>query len=110
MRARRSAGQIVVAAFQKQPHVAHRRRVGFVGGQAFDARPQAAVDVILQAGIGMEARQIDLAGRHHEMAVDEVHQPVRQVAREVGAEVGGAVFPQAAGDVDARIFLAVSLM
>ena len=39
------------------------------------------------------------------MAVDEVHQPVRQVGREVRAEVGGAVLAQAARDVDARVLL-----
>ena len=43
------------------------------------------------------------------MPVDEVDQPVRQIGREVRAEVGGAVLAQAAGDVDARVFLAGEL-
>ena len=77
--------------------------ITLVGGQPFDARAQAAVDVILQARMRVVARQIDVAGRHLEMAVNEVHQPVRQVAGKVRAEVGGAVLAQAAGDVDARI-------
>ena len=91
-----------MAAFEEQAHVADRRGVGFVRGQTLDARSQAAMNVILQAGLGMVARQIDLAGRHQEMAVDEVHQAVREVAGEVRAEVSGAVLAQAARDVDAR--------
>jgi hypothetical protein len=62
------------------------------------------MDVILQARLGMEAGEIHLAGRHQEMAVNEVHQAMRQVAGKVGAEVSGAVLAQAARDVDARIF------
>ena len=45
------------------------------------------MDVKLQARLRMIARQIHLAGRHHEMPMDEVHQPMRQVARKVRAEV-----------------------
>ena len=80
MRSRSIARQIAVPAFQKQPHVAHRGGVGLVRGQPLHARAQAAMNVVLQAGLGMKARQIDLAGRHQEMPVNEVHQPVRQVA------------------------------
>ncbi len=53
----------------------------------------------------MHARQIDVAGRHFEMAVDEMHQPVRQVPREVRSVVGRPVFPQPPGHVHARIIL-----
>ena len=31
----------------------------------------------------MEAREVDLAGRHQKVAMDEVDQAVRQVGREV---------------------------
>ena len=43
------------------------------------------------------------------MAVDEVHQAVRQVAGEVRAEVSRAVLAQPPRDVDARILLAGQL-
>jgi hypothetical protein len=43
------------------------------------------------------------------MAVDEVHQAVRQVGGKVGAEIGGAVLAQAARHVDARVALARQL-
>jgi len=39
------------------------------------------------------------------MAMDEVHEAVREVAGEVGAEVGGSIFAEAAGDVNSRVFL-----
>jgi hypothetical protein len=102
MRAR-NAAEVAVAAFQKQAHIAHRAGVGVVGGQPFHARSQAAMDVILQARLGMVARQIHLAGRHQKMAVNEVHQAMRQVAGKIRAVVSGAVLAQAARDVNARI-------
>ena len=67
------------------------------------------MDVVLQAGLRVVAREVDLAGGHQEVPVDEVHQAVRQVGREVGAEVGGAVLAQAPRDVDARVLLAGQL-
>jgi hypothetical protein len=109
MRARRSRARSVWRPSRKQAHVADRGRVRVVGGEAFDARSQAAVNVILQARLGMEAREVDLAGRHQKMAVDEVHQAVRQVGGKVRAEIGGAVLAQAARDVHARIFFAGQL-
>ena len=49
--------------------------------------------------------EVDVAGGHLEVAVDEVDEAVGEVAGEVGAEVGAAVLAQAAGDVDAGEFL-----
>ena len=94
-----------MAALQEQAHVAHRRGVGVVGGETFDARSQAAMDVVLQAGFGMAPLQIHLAGGHQEVAVDEMHQPVRQVGREVRAEIRGAVLAQPPRHVHPRILL-----
>ena len=62
------------------------------------------MDVVLQTGYGMVPRQIHLARRHQKMAVDEVHQAVRQVGREVRAVVRGAILAQAPRYVNARIF------
>ena len=53
----------------------------------------------------MMARQIHRAGRNAEILVNEMDDAVRQAVREKRAEVERAVFAQAAGDVDARIFL-----
>ena len=58
-----------------------------------------------EAGLGMVASKIHLAGRDAKEAVDEMDQPVRQITREVRTEVRAAVLDQAAGDVDAGIFL-----
>ena len=63
------------------------------------------MDVKLQAGVRMLAGQIDIAGGHFEVAMDEVHQTVRQVSRKIGAVICGAVFFQSPGDVDPRIAL-----
>ncbi len=92
-----------MAAFQEQAHIAHGAGVSVVGGEAFHAGTQAAVDVVLQAGLGMVAGEVHLAGRHQKVPVDEVHQAVRQVARKVRPVVSGAVLAQAARDIHARI-------
>ena len=63
------------------------------------------MNVILQARVSVRARQIDVAGRHLEVAVDEMHQPVRQIAGKVRTEVCRAVLAQAACHVHARIML-----
>ena len=103
------ARQVGVPALQKLPHVAHRGVVRLARGQALHARPQAAVNVVLQTGLGVVARQVHLARRHQKMAVDEMHQPVRQVGREVGTEIGGAVLAQAPRHVHTRVALAGQL-
>ena len=67
------------------------------------------MDVELEAGLGVKARQVNLARGHLKMTMDEVHQSVRQVGGKIGAEVRRAVFFQAAGDVHPRIFLVSEL-
>ncbi len=95
--------------FQEQLHIVNRGGVGFIGGQALDARPQAAMDVVLQARMGVRSREIHFAGRNLEVAMDEVHQPMRQVAGKIWAVVSGTVLDQAARHVHARILLAGQL-
>ena len=75
-------------------------RVDLRRGQAFDAGAEAAVNVVLQAGAGMVAGEIDLATGNEKAAMDELDDAVGQVAGKVGAVVGGAVLAQAAGDED----------
>ena len=98
-------GQIAQTAFQEQPDVANGAGVGFVRGQTLHAWTQTAVNVILQAGMRVVAVEIHFAGRHQEMAVNEVDQPVRQIAGEVRAVISGTVLAQPAGHVHARILL-----
>src|SRR6202522_2640523 len=69
------------------------------------ARSQAAMDVKLQAGMRMRAREIHFARGNLEVAMDEMHQPVRQVAREIRAVVDGTVLDEAARHIYARILL-----
>ena len=54
--------QVVALAFQKEPSVAHGFRVALVGGQSGDAGTKAALDVVLQTGTRVIAREIDVAG------------------------------------------------
>ena len=48
-------------AFEEQAHLPDRLRVSLGSRQAFDARPRAAVNVVLETGLRMIAPQIDLA-------------------------------------------------
>ena len=89
--------QRAVLAFEKQPDLADRLRIRFRSREAFHARALAAMNVVLQARLGMIAAQVDLARRHQEMTMDEIHQPVGQVAGKVWAEVSRAVFDQTGG-------------
>ena len=50
----------------------------------------------------MVTRQIDLARRHHEMAVDQINDAVRQIGRKVRTVITAAIFPQPASDVHPR--------
>ena len=79
--------QLVRLAFEEELHVADGLLVGLRRCEAFDAGAEAALDVVLQAGARMIAREIDLAARNQEAAMDEVDQPMREVAGEVWAEV-----------------------
>ena len=67
------------------------------------------MNVKLQAWLRMIPRQIHLARRHLEMPVNEMHQPVRQVAGKIRPEVSRAVFYQTPRDIHARIPLAGQL-
>ena len=87
-------------AFKKKLRVADGVGVKLGGGEAFNAGAEAAVDVVLQAGAGMVAGEIDLATGNEKAAMDELDDAIGEVAGKVGAVVGGAVLAQAAGDED----------
>jgi hypothetical protein len=76
-------------AVEEELDVADGLFVDLGGGEALDAGAEAALDVVLQAGAGMVAREVDLAAGDEEAAVDEVDEAVGEVAGEVWAEVGG---------------------
>jgi len=60
------------------------------------------MNVELKARLGMEPGEIHFAGGDQEMAVNEMDQAVREIARKIRPEIGGTVFDEAAGYVDAR--------
>ncbi len=88
------------SAFKEKLRVADGVGVDLRRGEAFNAGAEAAVNVVLQAGAGMVAGEIDLATGNEKAAMDELDDAVGQVAGKVGAVVGGAVLAQAAGDED----------
>ena len=53
-------------------NVADGLAVVFCGDEVFYAGAEAALDVVLQAGAGVVAVEIDLAGGDEEAAVDDV--------------------------------------
>ena len=61
------------------------------------------MNVVFEAGLGVVAVEIDFAGRDLEEAVDEVNEPMREVAGEIRAEVSAAVFDETACNIDARV-------
>jgi hypothetical protein len=57
----------------------------------------------------MRARQIDFARRNFELAMNEVHQPMREIAGKVGPVIRRTVLAQPPRDIYARILLAGEL-
>ena len=92
--------QFRVAALEKELRVADGLLVGLGRGEAFDAGSQAAVNVVLQAGAGMVAREIDLATGQQKAAVNELDYAIGEVAGKVGAVICGAVFSETSSDED----------
>ena len=89
--------QFGVAAFEKKLRVADGVLVGVGGSESLDAGPEAAVNVVLQAGAGMVAREIDFATGQEKAAVDELDHAIGEVAGKVRAVIGRAVFSADAG-------------
>ena len=92
--------QLGVAAFEKKLRIADGVFVGLGGGESLDAGAEAAVNVVLQAGAGMIAREIDLATGQQKAAMNEFDHAVGEVAGKVRAVIGRAVLAQAARDED----------
>src|SRR5580658_10727435 len=62
------------------------------------------MDVKLKARMRVASREIHFARWNLEVAMNEMHQPVREISWEIGAVIRGAVLDQAARHVYARIF------
>ena len=96
--------EVVAAPFQEHADVARSLRIAVVRGKTSDARAETAVNVVLQARAGMSAGEVDGAGWNEKALVDEVENAPGEASGKVGAKVEGAVFLDAAGEIDARIF------
>ena len=96
-------GQVFVPAFEEQAHRSHCLRILLVRGKSFNARAQTTVDVIFEAWMRMLAREIDVARRDLEVAMNKVHKAMRQVGREVRPKVGGSILAQAPRDIHPRV-------
>ena len=92
-------------AFEKQPDIADRVRVGLVRRQPLHAGPEAAMDVVLQTRRFVNPAEIDLARRNLKEPVNKVHEPVRQIARKVRPIVRAAVLPKPPRHIHSRKLL-----
>src|SRR5205814_3810482 len=75
-----------------QTHVACGFGIALVRSEAGYARPETALDVILQARARVGARQIHAAGRNEKPLVDKVQNAASQARGKIGAEVERAIF------------------
>jgi hypothetical protein len=72
------------------------------GGEAGDARAEAGLHVVVEAGPRQLAVDLDLAGPDLEVGAREVHQAARHVLAHEGTEVAVAVVADAARELDPR--------
>ena len=87
-----------MAPFKKQLRILHSIRINLRRRESFNARPQAAMDVVLQARARMIARQVDLATRNKETAMNELSHAVSKIPGKVRTVVCRAVLPQPSRD------------
>ena len=98
--------EFVGLAFEEELGVLDDGAVVSLRDQPLDARPSAALDVVLQAGPRVVALKVDLAAGDQEAFAHDVGKPMGEIAGKVGAKVGGAVLAQAASDEDLRMTVA----
>ena len=98
--------QVGGPAFEKHFHVAHRFLIDLRCGQSFHAGSLTTFDVVLQTRTRVIAGKVNLAGRDHEVPVDQVHDAIRQVCRKIRTVVCAAILAQTPRDVDAGKALA----
>ena len=79
--------QVAALAVEKKADVADGFGVLLVGGEACDARAVAALNVVLEAGARVIAREIDVAAGDHEALVDEGEDAAREIRGKIRAEV-----------------------
>src|SRR5712671_7766331 len=89
----------MATALEKQSGVARGFRVALFGGESGDTRTLAALDVILQTGARMAAREVHAAAGDHKSLVNEMQNAAGQTSREERPEVERAVLLDPAGEV-----------
>jgi len=89
--------QISSTSFQEKFYVTHRFGVTVWRCEAFDARTQATMNVILQARARMIAIEIYGARGNQKTLVNEMENAPRKTRGEIGTEIQRAVF------LDARV-------
>ena len=95
-----STFQFGLAAFKKQLRVAHRLLVDLGVCESLHTGPQAAMNVVFQAGARMEAREVHLATGQQKTAMNQLRHAVSEIAGEVRSVVGPAILAQAPGYED----------
>jgi hypothetical protein len=93
--------QLLALALQEQHGLVHRARVG-LAVDLEDARPRAALDLVLQAGPRAVVQDVVVTRAQAEVLVEHAQGLPHRGRRVVGAEVLGAVALLAAHDLDAR--------
>src|SRR5664280_125277 len=79
--------EIGAPAFEDHPHVVYRFGVALGRGKAFNARPQAAPDVVLQARSRIAAIQVEFARGNQKVPVDQVDDSIGQARWKIRPEV-----------------------
>ena len=93
-------GEVAQAAFEKELYALGGFGVLVVGDEATNARAQAAMDVILQAGMSMGTGEIHLTGGHQKVAMNKIQQTISEIGGEIRPIVSAAL-PQTPRDKDA---------
>src|SRR4029077_6645241 len=81
------------------------RRLGvfFIRYETGNARPPAAVNVILQTGSRMQPREVHRAGRNAEVFVDQMNDTVGEAVWKKRPKIDRAILAQATRYVNSRI-------
>ncbi len=92
--------QLSSSPFKKHLGIAHGFAICLRGCQTLDTWAKTALDVVLQAGTRVIAREVHFAAGNEKAAVDQINDAMRQIAREIRPIIGAAVFAQAPCDED----------
>ncbi len=94
------AFELGVTPLEEKLRIADGLLIGVGSGEALDTWSEAAMNVVLQAGARMVAREIDLATGQQKAAMNELNHAIGEVAGKVWAVICRAVLAQAPRDED----------